>query len=279
MNSLDNQLSDVGKPIVVATHPRSGTHLTIDFLRKQFEACKGWLRYGETLHHLYLSLDRLSPRSTHPVTIEEAIGILRRPERPTLKTHSLPTLPNHEGQRHSLAERLLDTGDVIYVVRDGRDVLCSTYAWRAEEDCSLSDFIRQRKKGRTRVEYWVEHVRQWTNRSDVTVLQFENILSRPRSVIDQLSTTLELSPLYDEPFLPRPIKSDSRWRDYWRRLTRNYESTTIVGRSNGKERPDWEEAFTREDRTFFWEEAGSALREFGYETDDKWISEPAGSHK
>jgi hypothetical protein len=70
------------------------------------------------------------------------------------------------------------------------------------------------------------------------------------------------------------MESDSRWEDYWRRLTRNYESTTIVGRRNGKTPPDWKTDFTRDDRRFFWEEAGPVLKELGYETDDSWVAEP-----
>ncbi len=44
---------DIGKPILIASHPRSGTHLTIDLLRKQFLECQSSKRLGEPLDKIY----------------------------------------------------------------------------------------------------------------------------------------------------------------------------------------------------------------------------------
>ena len=48
---------DIGKPILIASHPRSGTHLTIDLLRKQFQECQSYKRLGEPFDRLYLALE------------------------------------------------------------------------------------------------------------------------------------------------------------------------------------------------------------------------------
>lgn len=50
----------IGKPIIVASHPRSGTHLTMDLLRKQFPACVTYKLPTQPLDRLYLALEALS---------------------------------------------------------------------------------------------------------------------------------------------------------------------------------------------------------------------------
>lgn len=47
-------------PLVVATHMRSGTHLTMDLVRRQFPAFRSWKLPGEANDMLYLALDVLS---------------------------------------------------------------------------------------------------------------------------------------------------------------------------------------------------------------------------
>ena len=52
---------------------------------------------------------------------------------------------------------------------------------------------------------------------------------------------------------------------------RNFESTAILARYNGKDPADWTEVLNESDRSFFEEEAGHILRAFGYEADEEWI--------
>jgi hypothetical protein len=161
------------------------------------------------------------------------------------------------------------------VVRDGRDVLCSAHVWKQEYDpsarCSLAKFIRQKIDGKSRVELWADHVAAWTSQDNVHVLKFEDIISSTRVVIEHLAERLALDPTLATPYLPEKIERGGRWADYWRRVTRNFESTAITGRYNGKEPEDWEKAFTENDCLFFEEEAGDTLRAFGYEPDDRWV--------
>ena len=257
------------RPIVVATHPRSGTHLTIDLLRKQFEACQGWLWFGETLHHLYLNLDRLIPGHSPGLSLDRAQGLLQRASRPIIKTHSKPEFAKHEDAAKQFARHIVNAGDVIYVI--GMEGMCYAppmYGSRSmipATRCSLAKFIRQMVDGKSRVRLWADHVAAWTSQDNVHVLKFEDIISSTRVVIQQLGERLTLDPLWESPYLPEKIEQGGRWADYWRRITRNFESTAIVGRYNGKEPEDWERAFTESDRLFFEEEAGDTLRAFGYE--------------
>jgi len=278
--------SEIGTPIVVASHPRSGTHLTLDLLRKQFSACQSSLWVWEPLSHLYLNLDKLTDAQRY-YDVEEACSLLGRADRPTVKTHSLPALDQFSGRRHRLAKEVLSEGDVLYVVRDVRDVLCSMYLWEKERhpeyDGSVSEYLRDppdrpsyaAERPTTDLNYlqqWVQHVRAWVQGPDVLVLQFEDILHEPRLVIESLSERLQLSPRYEMPLLPEKRTSTSRWANYWRRLTRNYESTAVVGRPDSNRSLDWEEAFSEEDCRYVHDEAGELLIQLGYEEDDGWVT-------
>jgi hypothetical protein len=53
-------LDGLGPPLVVATHMRSGTHLTMDFVRRQFLSFRSWKWPVEANDMLYLALDVLS---------------------------------------------------------------------------------------------------------------------------------------------------------------------------------------------------------------------------
>jgi len=58
MHLTCNTLSEkAGSPILVISHPRSGTHLTIDFLRRQFEECQSYKYPFESQSHLYLPIE------------------------------------------------------------------------------------------------------------------------------------------------------------------------------------------------------------------------------
>jgi len=275
----------IGRPIVVASHPRSGTHLTIDLLRKQFAECQGWLHFMETVHHLYFNLDELTKISEREA-LDCAFSILRRAERPVVKTHTLPQLEEFDGVNRDIATRILSEADILYVVRDGREVLCSMYLWMRQQnpdyDADISEFIRglatpmwaaePQQLDRNRVERWVEHVEAWLDLSDgVKLIKFEDLLSSPQRNVASLGNFLELEPLWSRPCLPKKSSVTSRWSDYWRRLTMQYESTAVSGRRPGDSSLSWEEVFSTEDRHFFHKACGELLIRLGYEKNQSWI--------
>ncbi len=265
----------MGKHIVIATHPRSGTHLTIDLLRKQFQECQSWLWFGETLHHSYLNLDHLAQNCSPNISQKEALSILCRAKRPIIKTHALPGFNELGDENKEFVNNLMQNADVYYVVRDGRDVICSVYLWMQNFDpktrCSLSEFLRQEENGMSRPKVWAHHVLSWLNEPKINLLRFEQIIKDTPNILSNISQKLGLKPLYVEALLPKRRQLGNRWEDYWLRLTRQFESTTIVGRYRGQKSPKWQEVFTNQDRQFFHQEAGDVLIRLGYEVDDSWI--------
>lgn len=266
--------ANVGRPILIASHPRSGTHLTIDLLRKQFHECASWKHLGESLGHLYLPLEGLT-ESQNSMDQSTALTILQRSQKPILKTHDYPTLKALSQQYPEWFEWVKNKATRLYIVRDGRDVMCSFHlfmqSFHPPSRCSLSEFLRQPDPERTWVRRWADHVEHWLDEPDVIHLKFETIVRQPVKTLTQLSQTLNLNPRFQEPLLPRPFQNI--WESRWHRLVSHQpESTAILGFYKGQKKQRWQSQFTQADREFFHQEAGSLLIRLGYETSDDWVT-------
>lgn len=267
-------------PIVVASHPRSGTHLAIDLLRKQFAECSSWKRWGERLDRLYCNVD-IMHWDPGPMRWQTAIEILRRCSRPVVKTHALPDWTwwfdkDHSGTLDPAWQRWFsEPARFIYMYRDGRSVMCSYYLFCKGFDPEVRDldfatFLRQAHKGRSRVGAWADHVRSWMNAPAVSAFRFEDAVRDTDRLLDRLSKDLEVTRTHREPLLPRPIRTvaESRLK---RLLSTRPESSAILGDPKGPAKVKWQEQFSPEDRRFFHEEAGELLMELGYESSDAWV--------
>jgi hypothetical protein len=269
-------LPQVGRRIVLVTHRRSGTHLSIDLLRRQFAACDGRKRLGEPLHALYLNLDLLL-RERRPLTEARALALLRRTPRPIVKTHALPGFADFRPRHAAFVDALLADADLYAVHRDGRDVMCSLHlyfqAFDARARCPLPEFLRQTEDGRSRPRRWADHVLRWRATEGVRTLAYERVVGDPRGAIARLADELRLEPRWTQPLLPPRLRGawQARW---WRLASRRPPVTTVLSDPSGRRRPArWREAFGPEDRAFFHREAGDALVELGYESSDAWVRE------
>ncbi|MBX3321936.1 MAG: sulfotransferase domain-containing protein [Phycisphaeraceae bacterium] len=262
-------------PILVASHERSGTHLLMDLLRRQFPECRGRAgRFVNPHDSLYYSIDRLNANHHRPGSPAECDRVLRAIKRPCLKTHNTPGMERTAPQHRAYINALLAQSTWCYCYRDGRSVLCSLQRFRQGFDTtaseSISAFIREDfGDGRSRARAWADHVRAWLATPNVVPIRFEDTVKKTREQIQQIAAALSMNPDFLEPLLPKPTKS--RLEHWFSRLTGRDESTNISGRGNGLEPVKWNNAFTRQDRQFFHEQAGDMLIELGYETSDAWI--------
>jgi hypothetical protein len=273
---------------VVLTHKRSGTHLTLDLFRRHFRECDAWKWWGENESRLYLSLPALyDPAEMVAISERRAIDMLQRCRRPAVKTHrfldDVPTAARTGGGRlgQYWIDWLRQRGRLLYVYRDGRDVLCSLQLLEAKHDRSrwlpLSQFIRQPTAGGvSRAEAWARHVERGLALPGVVSLRFEDLQRSTRPSLDRLALELGLSPDYREPLLPKKLGSSLRSR-LLRRLSRRPPSTAILGRPRGLRLERWREAFSREDREFFHRVAGATLVRLGYEESDAWVDGAAAA--
>ncbi len=274
-NSAHRAPGRIGRPIIVAAHRRSGTHLAIDLLRRQFHECRSWKWPCEYLHHLYLDMDLLRPRHPWHIDTAKAYALLERAPRPIVKTHGLPHF-RHLGEQASELIRLFQAADTFYVLRDGRDVLCSMYAWSngvgSRTQCSLSEYMREIINGGNRVQVWADHVRTWLQSREVKVLRYEDIISQPRESLKQLEAALGLKASWTEPLVPRRVRN--RWHRRWVRLVAVWpQSTAVLGKAGGARPPKWRETFSPDDRALFHEYAGDVLTRFGYVQEVDWVDE------
>ncbi len=262
-------LKGLGKPILIASHPRSGTHLTIDLFRKQFQECQSQKNFGEPLNRLYCGLD-----SQNLLSEQDAIKNLSKCERPLVKTHNSPQFIESASSENLWVRWLQENADIYYIIRDGRSVMCSLHLFMQSYDplarCSLSEFIRQEVHGVSRVKHWSDHIQNFLVKPNVKVLRFENIINNTQSILTEIGEELQLKPLWQEPYLPE--KANSLWYGRWQRLVKkNSESTAIIGYYRGQKVQKWQQVFTPEDRQFFQIEAGKTLLELDYEQSDNWV--------
>lgn len=273
------------RPIVIASHPRSGTHATIDLFRKQFEECRSWKHWGEGAHHLYLTIEALFiPDVRGPISEHMAVNILGRVPRPLIKTHLMlnelnggPITRHGELGKHWL-KWIKDRCCVCYAYRDGRDVMCSYHLYRkgfdAQAHCSLGQFLRQNNGGVSHVKAWANHVRHWIALPNVQLVRYEDIIADTSATIRRLAKQFKLTARFEEPLLPQ------RYRNTWHRRTaqrmqRQPESTSILGQHiKGTRLEKWRKTWTHDDRAFFDQEAGDLLIELGYENSTKWVKNP-----
>jgi len=277
------EFEQVGRRLVLATHRRSGTHLTIDLLRKQFPEFRSRKRLGEPLHRLYVTLEMLNRKGMisdrvlgRSLTEHHAVSIMRRAARPIIKTHSMPGFDDWRPQFTPFLDELLRDADIYYIYRDGRDVLASLHPYmqyfHPPARCPFSTFLRQEVNGVNHVQAWAQHVRAWLDQPGVRTLRFEDIVNDTRAVVERLGRELNVEPQYIEPLLPR------RLRNIWESRALRFISTcpepgTILSDGyNRRVKVDWHQTMTRADREFFHEQAGDVLIRLGYETSDAWVA-------
>lgn len=262
------------KIIMVVSHERSGTHLSIDLLRKQFSECKARMSFLETRHHSYLTLEHLSPKPRPYISHIKALEILNKSKIPIVKAHCLPGFESLGSENADFVSQIAERSQIYYIVRDGRRVLCSYYLFSLktvylDTRWTISEFMRQEHNGVSHLKWWANHVRYWIDQENVKVIKYEDIIHNPEQVINSIADDCKLSPLFVEPLLPKKVAPRNRWEDYWLRLTRQYESTAIDTK-HSKNRQPWQTLFSQEDRIFFHQEAGDILIRLGYEKDSSW---------
>jgi len=180
-----------------------------------------------------------------------------RPPR-LLKTHDLP---DHRFRR------------VIYVLRDGRDVMVSHYLYLCgldRFDGSLLEFLKSRKKG---PHQWAKHVSAWlapvADRSLLTV-RYEDLVEDAAGQLHRMAEFAGL-PHADEnvewaversSFETMRRLQDAGGRPYDKAEDFEHVRTGVVG--------DWRNWFEGPHKSMFEKRAGQVFRRCGYASDDTW---------
>ena len=242
--------------LLIISHRRSGTHLTIDAIRNNFDCLSSQpLLTLETLqkaHGEYQSpADFLSELACRPRVI---------------KTHYLPQffdlLPDDSSQQ--VVRQVYRDSKKIYVVRNGMDVLVSLYEFRKSHNekfrqYSFSEFIRlptfdPEHKDLNKVEYWCKHATDWLNSvfsRDLLIISFDDWITDYEQTLDRVGQFLELN-------------RDRRTSDIriGSRQPQGAQRTAVVQRKGRI--GDWTEYFEADDFELFNDSAGQLNKELGY---------------
>lgn len=234
--------------ILVASHPRSGTHLLIDLVRNNFSEFR----------LPYISLFDVERRSG----LRNRLSLLHRVRTSTriCKTHSVPIDLEIAAQGDEIVEHILRTCRVFYIARDGRDVLTSQYLRLLAEGSSpppFSDYLRQRVRCRdswvSRPRAWAMHLAAWNEDEsrDLSFFRFEKVLSDPMETVRRISEIMAIDPrcrFADVRLQSSDGPSPPRYHN--RHVTcKRIERTSIFFR--GGRVGDYQTCFSQNDGSFF----------------------------
>lgn len=261
-----------GRPILIAAHPRSGTHLMIDFLRRNVPATRSWRLWGLPLDRLYLNVERLAADQRR---FNDRIGrrIVQRPKRPLLKTHymadySASWRSDESGEIPEWGRNLIDAAVKIYVVRDPRDVMVSYRQFLATIDsaaqCGLGEFVRQEHwtGDRSRLRWWRDHVEGWLSRASL-IVRYEDLVQSPEEALVALTAAIDEKSAPRSQLLPPKVVTISKTRrDRILRLAPS--STAIIADRKIFANASWQDELTEEDHVYVDKEVGKIMNRFGY---------------
>jgi len=269
------------RPIVVATHPRSGTHLLIDSLRRNFPACSIRKWPLERVDRLYLTAEAMMQRSRRMGSVT-ALRTLVRARRPVVKTHTLPGFEPwyvpaaHEPLSPEFRDWFSRRGCFVHMRRDGRAAVLSFYTLLRASGLlgtqTFSSFLRSRGPGSSAenaARGWAEHVRSWMERSEVLSLSFEELIREPRMSLERVAEHAGLRPDWSEPLIPPAVRTGFEYRMARLRGGRP-ESSAILPPHGISESRKWHQVFNYEDCVFFERETAGLLVELGYESSCDW---------
>lgn len=251
-----------GDPVMVASYRRSGTHLTIDLLRRQFRAFHQRIAPFAPIDRLYLSIDRFHVDHFKPISEREARRRFLRAHRICLKTHFMPGMPGCKPELRELADQIYARAVRVYVVRDVRDVLVSDAMLdaksRASSNVDFNAFVHQTEDGMLRPAYWANHVQTWSSQPNTLVLRYQSLTRDPAQSIEQIARHIQETPLNRQPLLPAPLTSRGEY--LFRRAIGDPNATTIRGRPSGLSKPPrWRDVLSPESIALIDKHAGSVM--------------------
>lgn len=268
---------DMSENVVVFSHRRSGTHLTIDAIRNNFNAYRA--------PHVNLDTLRKTP---HPEQAVERLAESWMTSARVLKSHSIVQLRTFfpRSEIGDFVQSVASDAKTIYVCRDGRDVMTSLYYYAlkvkpALRDVTFSRFLRMRDPLDARpsrpdvgnVAYWKRHVTGWINQPDVFAVSFESLISEYDEQVARLASFLNQPVPSQVTRVVRTGRSnslpDGAWARSREKLTKTFlrlikgVDITSVDFRRGQV-GSFREIFTENDLQYFDSVAGDLMAQLGY---------------
>lgn len=263
--------------VVVFSHRRSGTHLTIDAIRNNFAAYEA----------PFINLDDLQTDSHSEKRVESYTDRLAAAPC-VIKSHAPAEIEAHfhTEKGREMVLNIVGRSKIIYVYRDGRDVMTSYYHYACSvnpnvRSRSFSEFLRMKDPLGIRksfpmlnnVEYWKHHVSSWLNENNVLFLSYESLVGSYDEQIVRLSSFLGLQ---EPKKITNIIRTTPKGQSSWNVFTRGREklfklySQYVAGREltsvnfrQGKTGA-FVDVFSADDLEYFDAVAADLLSDLGY---------------
>ncbi|WP_133468412.1 sulfotransferase domain-containing protein [Paraglaciecola marina] len=248
--------------IMVLSHRRSGTHLTIDSITNNFEI------FNSAEKKEYFTLDHVFNKSKFK-SDEDILNFLDiLVTSPTvLKSHSINDITRYFNNCSSLVRNrvseIFENSHKVYVYRDGRDVMVSLYHYQKSfnektREQTFSQFLRDpcgydkhchAGKIYSKPGFWGEHVNSWLSDENVEGVRYQDFIEDSESVLKRISSRTNFK-LVDE-LVDLTMRKDGE--NLVRKNQRLINKRTSVSFRGGRV-GDWSSTFSDEDVVYFQEE-------------------------
>ena len=256
--ALDDGRLSGKQGVAVLSHPRSGTHLTIDLLRRNFPILSPPKPLFAPLDALYVSLDAVLIEGSDAPSVRRCVYGLSYHAIPIIKTHWVdPDLGNLAERSKALARWFDEKTIKLYIIRNPVNVFPSLHVFEREIGAVGSDRLDwlDRKSA-----YWARHVDSWCQRDDVMVIRFEDLIADARKYVDDIGArNPELRAAPHDPALPPPTRLLTHNR--LQRLSRYPQSTEILSLKTPER---FSVLFSEEERAAFRKNTEATCKRFGY---------------
>ncbi|NET39530.1 MAG: sulfotransferase domain-containing protein [Cyanothece sp. SIO1E1] len=267
---LEDAVKGVEKGVLISTFMRSGTHLTIDFIRKNFPTFRTSKRIFQNSTHLYFVLDTISDFwGGHEQHRRDCLGFLQRSRYPIFKAHFLEPNLGHFNDYPAMQTLLVERCKTVYVTRNLFRVLPSLWAFFETaklKNPSMSSIVESRDNFVTEyAQKWKKHVDSWSETKGTLLIRFEDTVADPDSVAAKLASHLgESLPSSSGKDLLPPKNSSTFFHRIINYVHPNPLSSEIRPSRSASKKPF---VLTESEKQSCLEIAGATLERLGYPTD------------
>lgn len=249
------------KNVMVVSHQRSGTHLTIDAIINNFKV------YDKR----YISFKEIEISGSKADLIGIGKSDLKKRDK-IIKSHMVfdVDLNKYDELVLDFVEEIIQDCLIVYVYRDVKDMLVSLYfhyiqLGLIDENISITDFIKMGNDDivteMNRAAYWDFHIEQWSQNENILYLSYEEIVKDYFNTVYKIADFISLIPdggIKDIRMNNRMSKDDIN-------SIQKHHAITSVNFRNGAI-GDYKVYFRNDDIEFISRYAKKSLMRLGYES-------------
>ncbi len=258
------------KNIIVLSHRRSGTHLTIDSIINNFK---------DYQKHDYINIDSTKDGFETQISTETFDYKINKKIR-VIKSHFLPNFQFYYKNEKdvSYVENLFENSHIIYVYRNGLDVMVSLFEYIKAYDSKIAkmnfnDFLKTKNNfdpeisNLDRIDSWQHHIKSWQESrfaDKILYVKFEDLISDFEGTIKIISQKTGVKP--DERIVDIRLKKSNNnvLRPFYNlsKKIKGIKKTSVSARK-GKV-GGYKSYFSEESLNLFMEKNGDFMKKIGY---------------